>query len=422
MAKSNFDVNKPLICCAIDPGFDSTKVVVNGICFKIPNGTVDVTGDINKYLQLNNNKRAKGYLLSRYIPDKEYIVGDLARKATLEKTVREEQSVRHGMMDSSGRFLTKDFEVHLMTCIGLALVEYSKKSVKEHLQPEINIKNPDELLNCNVIVGIALPNDWVTDVWPDLRKFLIAEHNYSIEDNEGVYNLHFNINEGCAMALSQAVCALLGVTSTDAGVPISDSEVLSNLPCIVIDGGYKTVGMFQLTQALRVSASESNTDFAMGNVHKTVAKILKEEYGRDNIEPFQIPAILEEGGVINYLEDTGNGKEVSKQVDVKLLVEEEMEKTCRSLIKLLNDKFEKLLDTKEVVITGGTGAAYFRHLSKYLEEERGHLKGHIILTSYEFLGKKIDPVYAIAVGMYKTLRQQLSAQSKKKTSENKQKD
>lgn len=411
------NITKSFICVAVDPGFDSTKVIVNGIMFKVPNGTVDITGDTNKYLALNNNKKAKGYLLSRYIPGKEYLIGDLARKATLEKTVREEQTLRQGMMDSEGRFLTKDFEVHLMTCIALALVKYSKLSVEQKLVPEVDIKNPEDLKNCNIVVGIALPNDWVDDIWPDLMKFLISSHHFSIENNEGTFDLSFNIKEGYAMALSQAVCALLGVTSTDAGETISDSEVLSNLPCIVIDGGYKTVGMFQLTQALRVSASESNTEFAMGNVHKNVARRLKEEFQRDNIEAFQIPAILEGDGIINYLEKSQNGKEVSKQVNVRSLVEDEMEKICKQLIALLNEKFENLLDTKEVVITGGTGAAYFNHLSKYLKEERGHLDGHIILTSYKFLGKDIDPVYAIAVGMYKTLRNQVNSATRRRTPE-----
>lgn len=398
------------IFIAVDPGFHSTKVVVNGVLFKVPNSTVDITGQAKNYLSLNNNRKASGYILSHYIPEKEYLVGELARTSSMESAVRDMQAERHGMMDGVGRFHSTEFEVHLMTCIAMGLIKYAEESIDKCLQPRIDIKDPSALKNAQIIVGVALPNDWVNDAWPVIQKFMTNKHSFMVETELDKYSLDFQIEPGKSMALSQAICALLGVSSSDDGRQLKNCDVINNLPCIVIDGGYKTAGIFELTKALKVTAAESNTDYAMGNVHKNVASILNTEYGRSNIHDFQIPEIIEnEDGKINYLEEGPDGKKQSKSVDVKLLVKQEEEAICKQLIEYLNEKFDNLLDIKEVVITGGTGTAYYEHIKKYLHEERGHLAGHVILTKYDFLGRTIDPVYAIAVGMYKTLKNQFHA-------------
>jgi len=176
----------------------------------------------------------------------------------------------------------------------------------------------------------------------------------------------------------------------------------------VIDGGYKTVGLFMLTQAQKVSEAESNTEYAMGNVHKEVAKLLREDYGRD-IEPYQIPYILnEEGGKINCLVTEADGTQTVETVDVQEMVLASEEALCEKLIAYLNEKFDKLLDIKQIIITGGTGSAYYNHISNYMKEKRKNLKDSVILTDYKFKGKAIDPVYAIALGMFKTLEDQLT--------------
>ena len=95
----------------------------------------------------------------------------------------------------------------------------------------------------------------------------------------------------------------------------------------------------------------------------------------------------------------------------KMVLEQER-KLCDGLIDYLNTKFEDLLDVKQMLITGGTGAAYYKHISSYMKEKRGHLEGKVLLTNYKFQGKEIEPVFAIAIGVYKTIRYQVMMQDK----------
>ena len=410
---------------AVDPGYDATKVVINGVMISVPNNVIDITGQTKDFLALGDSK-ARGYLCSHYIDEKDYLVGTLARKSIMEKNVRNAELTKYTMMDSYERFQTRDFEVNMMTVIGYAIVEYAKEVYRKNWKPEIPIMEKTvttnegtkkvytipSLKDWRIIVGVALPND-VADisskncVWPFIEPFLVKKHNFSIDVNMDTFELDFEIIPGHAMPASQVICALLGAAGDDSGIIDRNSPILKKLPVIVIDGGYKTVGLFMLTQAQKVSEAESNTEFAMGNVHKEVANLLKEDYGRE-IEPYQIPFIVnEEGGRINCLVTDNNGNTNVETVDVKRMAEAAEESLCNKLINYLNAKFDNLLDIKQILITGGTGSAYYSHINKYMKEKRGHLQDSVILTNYKFRGEPIDPVYAIALGMYKTLNDQL---------------
>lgn len=402
------------LAIAIDPGYDATKVVINGLMFTIPCNVCDVTEFIDRKAMVGERKA--GFLLSHYIQGKKYLVGEEARKLMLEKQMRDLQVVKESMSNSFERFSMMETEINMMTAIGMALVLYSEHTKKRKQQPILDIlpgddektrkHNETELGRFNLVIGVALPNDAVEDVWPTVDKKLTGTHEFAFETADNYYHLKFNIPEKeHTMALSQAVCALLGAASDDEGYEDENSKVLEKLPVLIIDGGYKTVGLFKLTTIKMVDEAESNADLAMGTVHKRVADRLKTEYGRNNIHQFSIPAILEDPhthGEITYLKDGSTAV-----VDIRTLLEEESEKVCDELIEYINKKYENLLDIKQILITGGTGAAYYNRFMEYIKEHKAHLVNNVILTNYTFLGKPIDPVYAIAVGMYKTLLNQI---------------
>lgn len=404
------------LAIAVDPGYDATKVVINGIMFSIPCNVCDVTEFIDKKAMVGERK--KGFLLSHYIQGKKYLVGEEARKLMLERQMRELQMVKQTMTDSFERFSMTETEINMMTAIGVALVLYSENSKKRKQQPILDIRpgtdeetvkhNEAELSRFNIIIGVALPNDAVGNVWPTVENKLTGYHEVAFETADNFYNLKFTIPQrGHTMALSQAVCALLGAASDDEGYEDENSKVLEKLPVLVIDGGYKTVGLFKLTTIKMVDEAESNPDLAMGTVHKRVADRLQNEYGRSNIHQFSIPAIIDDphtNGEITYEKD-GN----TATVNIASLLEEECEKVCDELIDYINKKYEGLLDIKQILITGGTGAAYYSRIMEYIQDHKSHLVNNVILTNYKFLGSQIDPVFAIAVGMYKTLLNQIHA-------------
>lgn len=397
---------------AVDPGFDSTKIVINGIMFNVPNCIVDISGKMDSLLWA----RKSGFLLSHYIDGNDYLVGREARKLLLQQDTREKQLRKRDMMDSYLMFTTQDFEINLFTTIGLALVKYSEYSKKKDIKPVLDIqpgdsediinKNRAELKRFSLIIGVSLPNDAVASAWPSVKQKLIGDHQYSIETEDGYYGLSFTVKPGYVTILPQATTALLGAACDDEGYEDENSAILSKLPVLVIDGGYKTIGLVKLTTTRMTDQAESNTDFAMGNVHKRVAERIRNEYKRNDIYDFNIPSILEDqsnDGEIVYVNEDGN----TESLNVRDMVWEEVEKVCDELIEYINKKYENLVDIRQILVTGGTGAAYYDHILEYVKGHRKHLEKNVILTDYEFLGMSIKPIYAIAVGMYKVLLNQI---------------
>ena len=79
---------------------------------------------------------------------------------------------------------------------------------------------------------------------------------------------------------------------------------------------------------------------------------------------------------------------------------EELCNTCKEMIDAFCERYDKLLKVKTVLVTGGTGTAYYPIIKELLKEKAWI---NVVLTDYEFYGSKISPEFAIAVGMYKAV-------------------
>ena len=385
------------ILISVDPGYDATKVCVNGIIFKIPACVIDITGKTGNYI---GNKK-KGFILSSYIEGKECLVGEQARMLLMEPDVQKIQNQKSGMLDSYEKFETQDSEINIMTSIGIALIEYEKLCTSKEILPALDLSKPiDENSPLEIYLAVALPNDALNETWSTVKQQVVGRHRFSLETEEKKYQLDFVIKKENCMANSQVVAALIGSVSDDVGVILDDE--LDELPVLVIDGGSKTIGDFKLTKNLMVESASSNTDFAMENINKKVAEIINEQYNREDIRSYNIKNILEDGGQLVY----ENG-ETTDVVDVQQIVAVETKSMCERYIEYLNNKYNKLLDIKKILVYGGTGAAYYEQILNYVNNHKKHLQGKVHLANYKFIGQQIDPVFAVCIGMYKTLHAQV---------------
>lgn len=392
MSVTTLDKN---IIIAVDPGFDSVKVVTNnGVMFKVPKEVADVTN--KKFLDAKDDN----YIMMHYMEGKEHLVGLSAAKY-LNNVVNDAkmgEEAKAEINDTFASFETADMQIRIMTGIAMALIKLAKTD-----KTVITLKkNEDGSYNVNagradIAIGVALPHDIVDDKWSYIQKYLNERQIFDIETNEGLFHIEFEAKT--TAKASQVVVALLGAISGEEGIINMNDSLLSNdsLPALVIDGGMKTLGKFLFSKAKSIEDGESNQKYAMINVHEKVAKVIREEYNRPEFTARRVKRVVEEGEMIPYLKEDGS----SDKIDVKAMVAKELEVTCREMVDEFYEKYNKLLDIKSVLITGGTGAAYFECLKKILNKERDWVK--VVLTDYSFYGKSISPEYGIAVGMFKAL-------------------
>ena len=119
-------------------------------------------------------------------------------------------------------------------------------------------------------------------------------------------------------------------------------------PILVIDAGYKTVGIFKLSQIDSVEEAESNPDFAMAKVDQRVAEIMAER-GRPDIKSYNIQEFYDNNEEVVVIE---NGE--TKYITINSERDEVAAEFCGAMIDYLRKKYNNLLPIKQILVTGGT--------------------------------------------------------------------
>lgn len=388
---------------AIDPGFDSSKVVyTGGGMFKVPKEVVDITGKDKAFL----GPKQEGFLKISLLKGKEHLVGSYATKY-IHEAGGEESEERLAHADTFATFETADSEISLKAMLGLALVHMAEEG--NTCLNLITQSDGSKTINMNgakVYVVVTLPHDAEDKEWAYVDRYLSTQQTFSIETMNCVYNI--DMKTAYNTHSSQVISALLGAISEDEGGINMLSEIMQSnrLPAIILDGGYKTLGRFKLTSVRSVDGGESNTTFAMRNIYERVVATLKSEYGRADMTVAGLKACLAGDGLVAYIKD-GKGE----TVDARVILEKEIRTVCEELIAELEGKYNNLLDIKTILVTGGTGSVYYNCLSEILEKKYSWIK--VILTDYEFYGEKISPEFAIAIGAFKATSHIIKVQRSK---------
>ena len=393
------------IFITVDPGFDSVKVLVNGFYQKFPKEVVDITElDESKFI----GNKTGAFLKASYIEGKQHLVGEYAAKFLSERNKKEGGQESEMIHDTFETFKTTDRQISIMSAIGKGLIDYalnSKNSVVSF------VKQEDGSINVNtgigrLYVGVAMPHDAV-DEWSYIRSWLKGTHKYKLETRDGIYNFDLDIKN--IMDGSQVISALFGTLTDDNGSFVDDNTLNEDkLPAIVIDGGYYTVGMAHFTSVKLVDDSASNLTYAMKNIYEMVAEQIRETSKRTDVTSAKVKQVMRsKDKTINYVDDKMNGH----TIDVNDLVQTATGKVCESMIAELRQKYNNLVDIKTLLITGGTGIAYYEHIKEILA---GCPWISVELTDYEFMGEQITPDFAIVIGMYKVLRAAVTEHEKSK--------
>lgn len=387
---------KEKLLVVVDPGFSALKIIVNKHPYIIPSDVIDMTTNMDEYKVLNNFEESM--IISECIEGRKFIVGEQVQKLRKD-SVRYQQEFdrKKTAMESEARFDTDDFEAQLLTGIAYGIIQYSKEA-----GVNLDTANMEEY---DIFIAVPLPHAYYTTQFEKVRRIVEGTHDFDIQLGNVKHHVSFEIAPNRTICFSQTMCLLLNEAMNDEGEIIPEREhFYTELPAIILDGGYGTFGIVQIEEGYRIDPDnqESNTEFAMRNVHEKVAEIATEQTkGSKEIKEYTLENIFKSGKTeIRYMATSAEGKEKVAKIDLKEIKEKVLNEVSENLVKHICEKYDNLLSVEQVIIGGGTGYAYAQKIKTFLEEERD-LKGKVHLTDNTFNGKKLEPVYAVAAGMYK---------------------
>ncbi len=364
---------------ALDPGFDSIKVVANGKAFKFP-----FAAEETDERKITDYGIRDDFILYRDASGSTYRVGQYARELLFDNKDSAALDERMKEFYSEKRFISSEFLVGLRTAIALAI---SSNGMTE-----------DRALDIHLMV--TLPHAIRQKYAASIIGNAAGEHHFSIRQGTGPENVyHFTIREDHIHTVSQTIAAILGETSDEQGnIDQEKFFYLSNGPTLVIDGGYYTTGLVVVSRGGSVddTKTESDTLHAMRNVNEALADALQDK--RPDLKHFVVEYLLQSGGKIKYLEDG-----TAKTIDLYALRAEKAAMVCDSLIQHLNQKYNNLLDINYVLVTGGTGAVFFDQLKSFYVDSGVLEADHFLLANAELEGASHSIEFAVAVGAYKGL-------------------
>ena len=369
---------------SVDCGFDKFKCCIGDYCLAFSSKMIDVTNSINSLSVADGDNTYIEYKGSTYM------FGDsidqiIAMKSNLQIYAEDLDGYRN-----INRFKDRTFHISLLAAIGYSIVAYDTI-----YKPEKDIdKNIYRNLNkMQYNIGIALPYNSMGE-WAQIKEFLKQRHQFKVRCGSKSCTFDFDLDLSNANFLcnAQVITAFLFQgASSDGNLTIDKAA----LPCIMMDAGYKTVGLFELAKNLSINpyTALSDTSHAMYNIDKLVADEVRKE-GREDFSYLQVqyhargegsPTVRKNKNVINV-----------KEIYEKVLAEEAIK-----LCKLLEEKYS-LDDVENMFVTGGTGIAYYNHIKKYMAEHHGLTK--VVLTNRADDGSEISPMFAIVIGLHKQLK------------------
>ena len=367
---------------SVDPGFDSMKVIANGIAFKFPFNAVRTDEAM-----ISNFAIQDDFIMYRDDLGATYRVGSYAREMIFDKKTADPSELTDFYTED--RFLTEEFKVGLRCAIAMAINSTGLYADQADL---------------NIYLMLALPHACRQQFAASLVGSAVGQHKFALRiGNAPIKDFSYTVTNDHVFTISQTIAAILGETSDiDGNIADDKFKYLSDGPTLVIDGGYYTTGIVMVSRGGSVddAMTESNTDFAMKNVNMAVVEAVKAH--RPDLRHY----------MIEYMLDTGNTKikymnaetKKAETLDIRNIRKEKIAKICQGLIQHLNERYNDLLDINYVLVTGGTGAKFYPHLSRYYEEHGIMDKEHMLLTGCELGDKKLSIEYAIAIGGYKGLR------------------
>lgn len=370
---------------AIDPGFDAMKVIANGIHFKFPFSAVET--DERKMSDYGGRKE---FILYKDRSGATWRVGQYARTLMYEN--KSQQDDPTAKLYTEERFISPEATVGILSAIAKAI-------------DLTGLYNEQADLDIRLIV--ALPHSVRNKYAPTVAGLVSgAQRFYMTFDDGEEKEYRFNIVEQNVLTVSQTIAAILGETSDDNGyIDESKYHYLANGPTLVVDGGYYTMGLVPVSRGGSVDDdhAESNTNYAMKNVNLGVAKEIADT--RPDIKHYSVEYLLSQGeSEIRYM-DKGQNKVVS--IDLSVIREKKLQNVCSNFIRYLNKKYNDLIDFRYVLVTGGTGAAFFSQLLAYYKGTGVMDEDHMLLTHPVLSGNELPIEFSVVTGAYKGLRGKL---------------
>ncbi len=344
---------------AIDVGFSSVKAMS-------PN---------KRYCFPSFVKKMEGSLMSTneediYYRDKDgvYLIGSKA-----QDLVRSDDTNDTKSSFDRNRYYTKDFSILVRTAIAIGLMDNVERKYIPQLRP---------------FIQTGLPAAYVKEDAPKIRAAFLQSGEYEVKIGSGKWIKYENTLRGNDIAvMSQPAGTLNSIMFDDEANERQIAKGLMEKNIMIADFGFGTFDPYGVVNREKV-LEESINDLGMKRVLEVAADYIYKDYRMD-VRISQMRKCMKDGYV--------KVVDIQNMISKKVPLNDYVEKACREVAEIAVRKMYEVAnyfkDYNILIITGGTGAAWF----DVFKERLSGMEGLTIIAGND--GNKL-PIYMANVRGY----------------------
>ena len=242
----------------------------------------------------------------------------------------------------------------------------------------------------NIYVQTGLPSKYLSDT-EELKEALSGQQNFSVKiGNRPMMDFRIVIPKDHIGVIPQPLGTLMSISKDANGRSVPDARKYFSSNLLILDIGFGTLDTFNIKNGL-TEDSETFNDSGMHEVFYRTCKRIWKEYGV-SVTPAGLQQFLDAGN-IKVAKRTKDGISQTRKPFGEFL-EEESRNVCQDMLVKLTNAYDGLFDYDYLIVTGGTGAAWFEQIKEYFKD---------VDTLTVLAGNQNDtlsPVYANARGYY----------------------
>lgn len=322
---------------ALDIGYSAIKLFGPCVIARIPAYAKRVGEDFS----FISNVSDLALIYTDNVTHEKWLVGEIGQAQIGIKDTSESEAALYGRE----RYKTPMFKV--LARVGLAIGMLNKKDGKYLIDYDSTSKK--------LVVQSGLPEKYLNMDKPLLTEALAGKHDFTLQIGTQELNFCFELMEENVFVMSQPLGTLFSVCIENNYTWHKDATKIMKSSALVFDPGFGTLDVFPIKEGAVNGNGETFEDYSMKQVMKETTEYIRKQGIEISVPAFQ--KYLDEG-VVKYIDRKGE----PIVVDFKEILKKNSEKICKEALEKIFSIYD-INDYKYLIVTGGTGAAWF-HIIK----------------------------------------------------------
>lgn len=225
--------------------------------------------------------------------------------------------------------------------------------------------NPDKE---KIVLETGLPPRYKNTDSAYLREALAGKYDFEMRVGGAPFmRYRFEISPDWIFITDQALAALGSSIMDSTGRPIQSQKKIMRQKTICFDGGFKTCDVYEISNGQPTSL-ETYDNLGMQEVFKRASAEIMKKYGKD----MSVPAI-QAAARRGYFNAFNRRQMTTEKIFFGDILERANLSVCSEALGKLLNNWNYLQDHENLVVTGGTGDAWFPIISERLRGMKGTL-------------------------------------------------